>query len=84
MAKKSEHDFAVKAFRVVEKAIGEHMDGTPLETKPVKRSSAVENGKRGGKKGGTARAIALSADRRKAIAVKAANSRWGNAVKRPD
>jgi hypothetical protein len=35
-------------------------------------------GKKGGPKGGAARAKSLSKQRRKAIAVKAAAARWGN------
>jgi hypothetical protein len=30
-SKPKDHDFATVARRVVEKAIGEHLDGTPLE-----------------------------------------------------
>jgi hypothetical protein len=73
-----DRDFAVNAFRVVEQAIGEHMDGTPLEpSESGKNPAAVALGKLGGKKGGKARAEKLSAAKRKAIAKKAANSRWG-------
>jgi putative SOS response-associated peptidase YedK len=38
----------------------------------------VALGRLGGKKGGAARARALSADRRRAIAKRAAEARWGN------
>ncbi len=72
-----EHDFAVTAFRVVEQAIGEHMDGTPLESPDTgKNPAAVALGKLGGAKGGRARAAKLSSSKRKAIARKAAKSRW--------
>lgn len=78
MAKRVEHDFAVNAFRVVEQAIGEHMDGTPLEEseriqapKVVKPSIAHR---------GQARAAALTQKQRKVIAQKAAKARW---AKRP-
>ena len=39
--------------------------------------AAVLLGRRGGLKGGNARAASLSAERRKEIAEKAANARWG-------
>jgi hypothetical protein len=72
-----ERDFAVTAFRVVEQAIGEHMDGTPLENPdPGKNPAAMALGKLGGAKGGKARAEALSPAKRKAIAKKAAKARW--------
>jgi hypothetical protein len=41
-----------------------------------KNPAAVERGRRGGIRGGKARADALSARRRKQIAKKAAESRW--------
>jgi hypothetical protein len=73
----TDRDFAVNAFRVVEQAIGEHMDGTPLEDPNVgKNPAAVALGKLGGPKGGKARAKALSPAKRKAIAKKAALARW--------
>lgn len=71
-----DHDFTTVARRVVEQAIGEHLDGTPLE-KPRKNPAAVALGKLGGAKGGAARAAALSPAKRKAIARKAAKARWG-------
>jgi hypothetical protein len=73
----TDRDFAVNAFRVVEQAIGEHMDGTPLENLDAsKNQAAVALGRLGGKKGGKARAAKLSPERRKAIAKKAAAARW--------
>ena len=72
-----EHDFAINALRVVEQAIGEKMDGTPLPDPDAgKNPAAVALGKLGGKKGGKARAEKLSPAKRKAIARKAAKSRW--------
>ena len=73
----TDRDFAVNAFRVVEQAIGEHMDGTPLEDPNAgKNPAAVALGKLGGAKGGRARADKLSPAKRKAIAKKAAATRW--------
>jgi hypothetical protein len=73
----TDHDFAMTALRVVEQAIGEHMDGTPLEEADAgKNQAAVALGKLGGAKGGKARAAKLSPSKRKAIAKKAAMTRW--------
>jgi hypothetical protein len=56
-----DHDFAVNARRVVEQAIGEHLDGAPLENPDAgKNPVAVALGRLGGAKGGLARAAALS------------------------
>lgn len=70
-------DFWQVAQRVVEQAIGEQMDGTPLpDPNAGKNAAAVALGKLGGAKGGDARAKSLSPKRRSAIAKKAAASRW--------
>jgi hypothetical protein len=71
MAKKSGRDFASNALRVVEEAIGEHMNGSPLEKSPEKSGRAV-----GGQKGGQIRAKSLSPEQRRKIAMKAAQARW--------
>jgi hypothetical protein len=74
----TDRDFAVNAFRVVEQAIGEHMNGTPLENPDAgKNPAAVALGRLGGAKGGRARAAKLSPAKRKQIAKKAAMKRWG-------
>jgi hypothetical protein len=73
----TDHDFAVNAFRVVEQAIGEKMDGSPLpDPHAGKNPHAVALGKLGGAKGGKARADALSPAKRKQIAKAAAKARW--------
>lgn len=54
------------AFHIVEQATEEH----------VKNPAAVALGRLGGLKGGKARAAKLSANKRKEIAKKAANTRW--------
>jgi hypothetical protein len=73
-----DHDFATIARRVVEQAIGERLDGTPLEDPNAgKNPAAVALGKLGGAKGGKARAANLSPAKRKQIAKKAAEARWG-------
>jgi len=76
-SKSKDHDFTTVARRVVEQAIGEHLDGTPLENPDAgKNPHAVALGRIGGQKGGLARAKQLSARRRKQIARKAARVRW--------
>jgi hypothetical protein len=72
-----ERDFTVIARKTVEKAIGEHLDGSPLEVLVQHKSAAaMSRGRLGGLKGGNARAKKLSAKRRKTIALKAAKARW--------
>jgi len=74
----TEHDFTTVARRVVEQAIGERLDGSPLPDKDAgKNPAAVALGRLGGAKGGAARAKALSPAKRKAIAKAAAKARWG-------
>ena len=72
-----DHDFTTVARRVVEQAIGEHLDGTPLENSDEgKNPHAVALGRLGGMKGGKARALKLSAKKRSQIAKRAAKARW--------
>lgn len=75
--KTKEHDFMTVARRVVEQAIGEKLDGSPLENPDEgKNPHAVALGRMGGMKGGKARAESLSPRKRKQIAKKAAQARW--------
>jgi len=82
--KKKEHDFAVTAFRVVQKTTGQ-VEAEPeqieSEIKPElvegKNPHAVALGRLGGLKGGKARANKLTPEQRKEIAQKAALARWG-------
>jgi hypothetical protein len=62
--KKKEHDFAITAFRVVQEATERDIDYAVL-------------GRKGGLKGGKARAEKLTPEERSSIAKKAANARWG-------
>lgn len=77
-SKKRSGDFTQVARRVVEEAIGEHLDGSPLEPpEPDTRNpAAVALSKLGASKGGKARAKKLSEKRRTEIAKKAAKARW--------
>jgi hypothetical protein len=76
--KKRDHDFAVNAFRRVQEAT----DPKPLDTEPElvegKNPYAVILGRRGGLKGGKARAAKLTPEQRSEIAKKAAAKRWHN------
>jgi hypothetical protein len=76
-SKPKDHDFATVARHVVERAIGEKLDGSPLpDPNAGKNPAAVALGRLGGQKGGKARAAALSPAKRKAIAKRAARARW--------
>lgn len=61
-----------RAKSIVDQATGEK----PRKAGTKKNAAAVELGRRGGLKGGKARAESLTADERAAIARKAAMSRW--------
>ncbi|MFC1980367.1 histone H1 [Chloroflexota bacterium] len=69
---KKEHDFSVTAFRVVQEATGQIEQPRPQPRK----FDAVELGRKGGLKGGKARAAMLTSERRIEIAKKAAQTRW--------
>lgn len=67
--KKKEHDFAIRAFNVVQRATS--------RTEP--RSNVIDYkalGRKGGLKGGKARAEKLTPEERSGIARKAAQARW--------
>jgi len=70
--RKREHDFSVTAFRVVQEATGQ----IEPEEEPVKEFDAKALGRKGGLKGGKARAEKLTPERRREIAKKAGESRW--------
>lgn len=61
------------AKRILDEATGDEPKTKPP---PAKNAAAVELGKLGGKKGGAARAAALTPEQRSAIAKKAAAGRW--------
>ena len=79
----AKRDFMEVARGVVEQAIGAQMDGKPLPDPPkdTRNPHAVALGSMGGRKGGEARAKALSPTKRIAIAKKAAKSRWKRSPK---
>jgi hypothetical protein len=72
------------ARSVMEDLIGEKMDGTPLSKRSVppdtRNPAAVALSKLGASKGGKARAAKLSDRKRRMIAKKAAEARWGKTL----
>lgn len=79
---KKKKDENEAAFLTLQELIArdEERDGIPRKPSPPsqKLSYRVEAGRKGGKKGGKARAAKLSPKKRAQIAHKAASSRWGN------
>jgi hypothetical protein len=69
----SKLDLSQLAKRIVDEATG---DEPKTEPPPVKNEAAVALGKLGGKKGGAARAAALTPEQRANIARLAASARW--------
>lgn len=74
--KKKEHDFSIRAFRVVQEATSEPEPEKPSPAKG-KNPHAVALGRLGGLKGGKVRASRMSPEQRREIARKAARARWG-------
>jgi hypothetical protein len=68
-------DEAQRAYDVIQHVILQ-TEGRPEPEKAVKHSAAVMLGRLGGLKGGPARAVKLSARKRREIAKKAAAARW--------
>ena len=77
-ADKLRPDVAETAYRTVQAAIGEGERPVPPQerTEAEKNPEAVERGRKGGKKGGKARAERLTSERKSEIARKAAFQRW--------
>lgn len=74
--KKRPADISQLAYQIVQEATQETKeDPIPIPAKE-KNPAAVALGRLGGLKGGPARAKKLSPKKRKAIAEKAANTRW--------
>lgn len=74
--KKRPRDANKLAKSIVDIATGEVEDREPTPEEQGKDPAAVSLGRRGGLKGGNARAKALSAKRRSEIAKGAATTRW--------
>lgn len=75
---KLREDVSERAYRTLQEAIGERPKTPPPgeRSEAEKSPQAVERGRKGGKKGGKARAEKLSDERRAEIAKKAAAERW--------
>jgi len=73
-SKKRSKDLNLLAAELVADAI---RDGRPMPKINGKNAAAVALGRKGGLKGGKARAQSLSARKRQEIACKAAQARWG-------
>jgi len=73
-SRKRPRDLNAMAKSIVDDATGE---APPEPDEPQKDPAAVELGRRGGLKGGPARAKKLSARKRTEIAKRAAQARWG-------
>ena len=75
---KLREDVSETAFRVVQEATGERSKTSPPGERAdaEKDPEAVKRGRKGGKKGGTARSKKLTPERRAEIAKRAAVSRW--------
>ncbi|HEY4131649.1 MAG TPA: hypothetical protein VGM50_13605 [Gemmatimonadaceae bacterium] len=79
MAKKSAKlrpDAAETAFRVFQEAVGEKPKTRPPDERTEKNPEAVKRGRKGGKRGGSARAAKLTAEQREQAAQVAAEARW--------
>ena len=75
-AKKRPRDTNQLAKRIVDIATGDEDDREPTPEEQGKDPAAVSLGRRGGLKGGKARAKSLTAQRRSEIAKAAAKMRW--------
>lgn len=69
-------DVAETAFRVMQEATGQVPHSLPPGERTEKNADAVKRGRKGGKKGGRARADALTPEQREEIAQLAAEARW--------
>lgn len=75
-AAKLRPDVAETAFRVMREATGEAPKTRPPSERTEKNADAVKRGRRGGRKGGKARAEKLTAEQRAEVARLAASARW--------
>jgi hypothetical protein len=73
---KRPRDFSQAAKLVIDVATGQVEDRAPTPEEQGKDPAAVSLGRRGGLKGGSARAASMSPKRRAEIARKAAKARW--------
>jgi len=76
-------DLNTLAKSIVDEATREKQPAPNDPTIPTKDPAAVALGRRGGLKGGKARAEALTPEQRKAIAKRAAEARWSDKRQAP-
>lgn len=74
--KKRPRDLNKLAFSIFQDAVNEDEDQPPANESPEKDPAAVALGRKGGLKGGKARAEKLTPEERSEIAKKAARARW--------
>ena len=83
MPKRSSKDENQLAKSLIDEIIAETENESTTElARPEKNPAAVALGRLGGLKGGKARAESMSPERRKEIAKKAAEKRWGGRDRR--
>ncbi len=73
---KLREDAAETAYRVFQEAVGKRPKTLPPGKRTERNPEAVKRGRKGGKRGGVARAARLSAKRRSLISKRAARERW--------
>lgn len=73
---KLREDMAETARRVFLESIGEAPKTLPPSERTAKNQEAVKRGRKGGKKGGSARAAKLTPEQREQAAQLAAEARW--------
>jgi hypothetical protein len=78
------HGFMPERSRITPEANSEASTHAPHQPVPKKDPAAVALGRRGGLKGGKARAAALTAEQRRESARKAAAARWTKHNKHQD
>jgi len=76
-------DVAETAFRVYQEAIGEAPKTLPPTERAEKNPVAVKRGRKGGKRGGSARAVKLTPEQREQAAQVAAEARWKKSKGKP-
>lgn len=74
--KKKPRDVNELAARILAEATGDQAPQESEDEKPEKNAAAVELGRKGGLKGGKARAEKMTPERRSEIAKRAADTRW--------
>ena len=69
-------DVAETAYRVMREATGQAPKSVPYNERTTKNPDAVARGRKGGEKGGKARAESMSPEQRRIVAEAGAKARW--------